>query len=112
MGVLKFLKTQTDFAAFRISKSFQNRFLKIRVHFRLNQNTPRFGFIVPKKVLPKVVDRNLIKRRIKSVLAKQASKLKAADVVFYPQRELVKKPFAELEAEIKDVFSKAKLWKS
>ena len=112
MSKLTFLKTDNDFAAFRASKSFQSQVLKIRVRFRSDQNTPRFGFIVPKKVMPKVVDRNLIKRRIKSILMRTAGNLRPIDIVFYPQKDLVKKKFTDLEAEVKQLFSKAKLWKS
>jgi ribonuclease P protein component len=111
MGKLKFLKTDQDFAAFRTSKSFQNSLMKLRVRFRSDQNTPRFGFIVPKKVVPKVVDRNLIKRRIKSILEKYESKLKPVDMIFYPQKSVVVKKFTELSVEIEQLFSKAKLWK-
>ena len=112
MGKLKFLKTDQDFAGLRLGKSFQSSNLKLRVRFRSDQNVPRFGFIVPKKVLPKVVDRNFIKRRIKSILAQTLPKLKVADIVFYPQSALVNKNFAELESEVKQLFEKAKLWKS
>ncbi len=111
MGKLKFLKTDEDFASMRASKSFQNSGLRIRVRFRSDQNVPRFGFIVPKKIMPKVVDRNLIKRRTKSILEKFLNKLKPADVIFYPQKILLKKTFTDLEAELDELFTKAKLWK-
>lgn len=111
MVKLTFLKTDNDFAAFKISKSFQSPVLKIRVRFRSDQNNPRFGFIVPKKVMPKVVDRNLIKRRIKSVLTRTVKDLRPIDIIFYPQKDLVKKKFGELEREVKQLFSKGKLWK-
>ena len=109
--MLKFLKNDQDFAAFRNSKSFQSRLLKIRVRYNLNQNVPRFGFIVPKKVVPKVVDRNKIKRRMKSVLTTINKNLKGADIIFYPQKELLKVGFENLTLEINDLFTKARLWK-
>ena len=109
---LQFLKSDSDFEAFRQSKTFSKPLLKIRVRYRQDQNLPRFGFIVPKKVVPRVVDRNLIKRRIKSILQKSISNLKNADVVFYPQKDLVKKTFVELNTDIEDLFKQAKLWKS
>ncbi|MBX4186945.1 MAG: ribonuclease P protein component [Candidatus Doudnabacteria bacterium] len=112
MGKLQFLKTDDDFAAFRQSKSFQTPAVKIRVRYRSDQNNPRFGFIVPKKVMPKVVDRNLIKRRLKSLLLQLEPRLKPADVVFYPQKELIRKKPAELSAVITQLFSQAKIWKS
>ncbi|OGE73943.1 MAG: ribonuclease P protein component [Candidatus Doudnabacteria bacterium RIFCSPLOWO2_02_FULL_42_9] len=109
--MLKFLKDDKDFAAFRTSKSFQNRFLKIRVRYALNQNIPRFGFIIPKKVMPKVVDRNKVKRRIKSILVQSMSKVKGADVIFYPQKGLLKQDFQTLTHDVHELFTKARLWK-
>jgi ribonuclease P protein component len=109
--MLKFLKTDADFAAFRASKSFQSKFLKIRVRYTPNQNGSRFGFIVPKKIMPKVVDRNKVKRRLKSILMSSAKNLKSADVVLYPQKELLKINFSELKLEVEGLFTKAKLWK-
>ena len=105
------LKTEQDFAAFRQSKAYQTKLLKLRVHYSVNQNLPRFGFIIPKKVVPKVVDRNLLKRRIKSVLQSVATRVKPADIVFYPQKALVKQPFPKLTEEIKTLFTQARLWK-
>ena len=109
--MLKFLKTDQDFAQFRSSRLINGKFIKIRVRYGLNQNYPRFGFIVPKKVIPRVVDRNLLKRRIKSSLITFSRDLKAADVIFYPQKELIKKDYQFLQQAIKDLFTKAKLWK-
>ena len=111
MAKLLLLKSEQDFQAFRKSQAFQTKLLKIRVHYSPSQNIPRFGFIIPKKQVPKVVDRNLLKRRIKSVLNQTANKLKAADVVFYPQKTLVKQSFLKLTEEIKQLFSQARLWK-
>jgi len=111
MGKLKFLKTDRDFAAFKASKLFTGKFLKIRVRYLSNQNPSRFGFIVPKKVLPKVVDRNLIKRRIKAILQGSQDHLRAAEILFFPEKQLVKQSFAQLSEDIKSLFTKAHLWK-
>ncbi len=112
MPKLNLLKTEKDFEAFRQSKSFQSESLRIRVLPRPNQNHPRFGFIVPKKVLPKVVDRNVLKRRIKTFLVKNADQVKSVDVLIFPGKNLLKKKFTELETELNQLFSKARLWKS
>lgn len=111
MSKLVLLKTDQDFKNFKANKSYQGKVFKIRVHFSANQNTPRFGFIVPKKVLPKVVDRNLIKRRLKSILQKHAPRLRPSDIIFYPGREALKWKFDELSKEVELIFSNAKLWK-
>ena len=111
MGKLILLKTEQDFQAFRKSKGYQTKLLKIRVHYSPNQNISRFGFIIPKKLVAKVVDRNLLKRRIKSALGQAIGQVKPADVVFYPQKALVKRTFAQLTEEVNQLFSQAKLWK-
>ncbi len=108
---LLWLKTEKDFASFRSSKSYQTPFLRIRVAYS-HQNTPRFGFIIPKKVLPKVVDRNKLKRRIKTFLTRNAAKIKTADVLIFPYAGLLKKKYSELEIELSNLFTKANLWKS
>mgnify|MGYP003396318032 CR=1 FL=1 len=106
-----FLKTDQDFAAFRLSRSYQTRLLKIRVHISLNQNSPRFGFIISKKTLPKAVDRNLLKRRIKAVLQKIYKQVKPADILFFPQRDLLKQKFAKVGQEVETLFTQARIWK-
>jgi len=111
MPKLILLKTEQDFSQFRQSKSFQTRLIRIRVIPGRNQNTPRFGFIVPKKVLPKAVHRNLIKRRIKSFLIRGLVRIKPADVLIFPGAELLKRNSQDLDTELAAVFTKANLWK-
>lgn len=105
------LKTETDFENFKASKSYQASLLKIRVHFSANQNLPRFGFIVPKKVLPKATDRNLIKRRLKSILIRLAPRLKPADILLFPKAQALKHKIGDLRQEVELIFSQARLWK-
>ena len=111
MGKLVLLNQEKDFQSFRRSKSFQSSSLRIRVISETRQNHPRFGFIVPKKVLPKVVDRNKLKRRIKTFLNHKLSRLRSADILIFPSASLLKKKYSELESELNQVFSKANLWK-
>ena len=110
MAKLSLLKTEQDFRNFKASKSYQSKVLKIRVHFSANQNHPRFGFIVPKKVLPKAVDRNLIKRRIKGILQKIS--VRPSDVVFYPNKSALKLKASELRLEVESILKIARLWNS
>jgi len=110
MGKLILLKTDKDFSLFRTGKSYQTRLLKIRVAFA-NQNQPRFGFIVPKKVLPKAVDRNLVKRRLKSILSGFDSQLKPLNVLIFPFAGAIKISFGDLKKEVENLFLKAKIWK-
>ena len=105
------LKTEADFGKFRSSRPFQGSTLKIRIVSSINQNIPRFGFIVPKKVLPKVTDRNVVKRRLKAILTKHHSHIKSVDVLFFPGKTALKKKFVDLEKEALELFKRANLWK-
>ena len=112
MSRLFLLKTQAEFEAFRASKSFETTLVKIRVRQAVNQNIPRFGFIVPKKVLAKATDRNKLKRRLKSILQKFQGELVGVDVLIFPKAQTLKKTFGELQLELENLFSKARIWKS
>ena len=57
-----------------------NRFLK--VYFVLNdKNSARIGIIVKKKLLPRSVDRNRVKRLIREIFRKHSVKAKNMDLV-------------------------------
>ena len=84
---LSLIKKEGGFKSFRQSRSAFSPLLKIR-WVVTNANEPRFGFIVPKKIMPKVVDRNLSKRRIKGVLLKFRGKIMPADFLIFPKGEL------------------------
>lgn len=111
MFKLILFKSEQDFANFRQSKSYQSEVLRLRVHFSVNQNFPRFGFIVPKKTMAKAIDRNLIKRRIKAVLIKYHGKLKPADFLFFPKTTALRVKFRDLESSICKLFTDTRLWK-
>lgn len=76
----------------------------------LNQNHPRFGFIVPKKAIKHVADRNLIKRRYKSILTKLLSGISPVDILFFPKPDTIKLKFSDLERELIDILQKAKIY--
>jgi ribonuclease P protein component len=109
---LVFLQSDEDFDQFRRSKLITSPNLRVRVRFNTNQNTPRFGFIIPKKVLPKVTDRNKVKRRLKNFLGKNIVKMAAADYLFFPGKTSLKQKYQDLEQEIITLFKQARLWKS
>ncbi|MDP4000987.1 MAG: ribonuclease P protein component [bacterium] len=106
---LVILKQENDFKQFRSSKSFSDSNLRIRIR-SANQNTPRFGFIVPKKTVPKAADRNKIKRRIKNILQKNLQSMKSADVLIFPNATTGRKKFIELESQIINLLKKARIW--
>lgn len=112
MPALVFLKTDDDFDQFRRSKLVNSKNFRLRVRFNTNQNEPRFGFIVPKKVLNNVVDRNKVKRRFKTVLQKHLHSIKPADYLWFPNKTLVKLLFNDFEAEVVESFKTLRLWKS
>lgn len=103
------LKKEEDFKKFRQSKFYSSKFLKIRVRAG-NQNTSRFGFIIPKKVVPKVVARNKIKRRIKNILRSNLQSIKYQDVLIFPSAQTHGLTFKELEQQVINLLIKAKLW--
>jgi ribonuclease P protein component len=76
------------------------------------QNNSRFGFIIPKKVLPKVTDRNKVKRRLKNIAGKHLTQIRPADILIFPQKISLKKEFNVLEAEFVQNLKRLNLWKS
>lgn len=109
---LVLLQTDEDFAQFKKSRLFVSNHIKLRVRFNTNQNPPRFGFIISKKTLPKVTDRNKVRRRLKNFLAKSFKQIKGADFLWFPQKTALKRKFAELETEAKGLIIQSGLWKS
>jgi ribonuclease P protein component len=107
---LVFLKTEEDFRFFGRSKTLQAKNLRIKVRFNTNQNTSRFGFIISKKTLPNVTDRNKVKRRLKSIVQKHLNNIKPADYLLFPTRTSIKLRFPELENEFLEVLASLKTW--
>jgi ribonuclease P protein component len=108
---LVFLQSQDDFDQFRRSKLYTSASLKLRVRFNTNQNIARFGFIIPKKVLIKVTDRNKVKRRLKNILQRNLIHIRPADFLFFPGKTALKVTFGDLESELLNIFKLAKVWK-
>jgi ribonuclease P protein component len=111
MSKLVLLKTDADFERFKLGRSYQTSLLKIRIHSPLRQNFPRFGFIIPKKVLPRAKNRNTIKRRLKNILSKVADRVKPVDVLLFPKSQALKIKFSDLEREVIVILGIAKIWK-
>ncbi|MGE5392363.1 MAG: ribonuclease P protein component [Candidatus Saccharibacteria bacterium] len=111
MNKLVLLKNSQDFSRFQGSRPFYTTALKLRIAVNTNQNKPRFGFIVPKKVFPKVVDRNKIKRRLKTLFLKHQQQLKPLDLLVFPGKKALFLRFPDLEREFLTLSGKANLWK-
>ncbi len=56
----------------------------------------QFSVVVSKKVLKRAVDRNLLKRRIYSILKEQLKLNKPYSCVIWPKKEISKMSYAEL----------------
>ena len=75
--------------------------------YRVNQNTlgPRIGFTVG-KVLGGAVDRNRIRRRMRSAVRNHLSELaRPLDLVLHPRKSVLTLKFSQLDAEIMQVFA-------
>jgi ribonuclease P protein component len=107
---LVLLKSESDFDKNRFRKTFNSATFRIRVASG-NQNTPRFGFIIPAKVVGKVVDRNKIKRRMKSALRDFLPNIKNFDIIYFPGQKVLKKQYQDLRAEIEFNLKQSRLWK-
>jgi ribonuclease P protein component len=107
---LIFLKTEEDFSNFRKSRSLISANFKMRWHVPHDQNHPRFGFIVPKKTLKNVTDRNLIKRRLKALISRYSDGIKPVDILFFPKPGTIKLKFPDLEKEFLDLLQKARIY--
>jgi ribonuclease P protein component len=75
--------------------------------YRENQSTvgPRVGFTVG-KVLGGAVDRNRIRRRMRSAVRNHLRELaRPLDLVFHPRKSVLTLKFSQLDAEVMQVFS-------
>jgi ribonuclease P protein component len=70
----------------------------------IDARSPRVGLTVG-KVMGKAVDRNRIKRRMREVVRRNLSALRApVDVVLHPRRSVIDLEFAALDREVANVF--------
>jgi ribonuclease P protein component len=107
---LVFLKSDEDFSNFKRSKSLASDSFRLRWYYPKSQNLARFGFIVPKKVMKRVTDRNLVKRRLKAILARALPNISNVDVLFFPKPGSIKLKFADLESEVLGALKKARIY--
>jgi ribonuclease P protein component len=105
-----FLKSDADFSLFKKSRSLDSANFKVRWHIPRNQNHPRFGFIVPKKVLSRVTARNAVKRRLKTYISSHLLGFRPLDILFFPKPGSIKLKFRDLTAELEALTRKAGIW--
>ena len=66
--------------------------------------------VVPKKVAPKAVTRNFLKRRLKYALIKKSRELKSGFLIaFWLKRDLSKTKYADFESEVWTLLKQANL---
>jgi ribonuclease P protein component len=79
---------------------------------RESGEAPRFGFVIPNKVVPKAHDRNRIKRVLSESIRFQLSSVNPLyDCVFLPKPSILKAYTADIMKEVPEVFKKAKIVK-
>ena len=82
-------------------------------NFKLLKNdlqNSRFAFIVSKKISNKAHDRNKIKRQLRAIMNKFIKQIKGNfDVIIITKKNILNKPFLEIEGELTKSLKKTKL---
>lgn len=95
---------------FQAGHSFFGIFLGIKA-LKNEKNTNKFGVLVGLKISKLAVKRNLVKRRIKSVLEKENKNLKQGyNIVVITKPEIINQNYQEIKEEISRGLSKLKLY--
>jgi ribonuclease P protein component len=74
------------------------------------QETARLGVVISKRVTPKAVDRNYVKRLIREEFRMRKHSLSGMDVVVKVLRQLSKAQARQASTELSDLFSKVSRW--
>ena len=95
---------------FQAGHSFFGIFLGIKV-IKNEKNTNKFGVLVGLKISKSAVKRNLVKKRIKSVLEKENKNLKQGyNIVVITKPEIINQNYQEIKEEISRGLNKLKLY--
>lgn len=73
--------------------------------------TPRFGFVVSKKVAGKAHDRNLVKRRLREACRGLVGRVALVDLIFVVRPAAVGVELSVLENELVQLLTKAGVWR-
>src|SRR3989344_5775576 len=104
------LTHERDFSlVYKHSKPISSSHLKL-YSLPQNQNQSRFGFVVSKKQVKTIVERNRIKRRLRAVISQKLSKLKSGySVIIQVKNNARTMTTSELKAELEQLFHRSKL---
>lgn len=95
---------------FKAGHSFFGIFLGIKI-IKNKKKVNNFGVLVGLKISKLAVKRNLIKRRIKSVLEDENKKLKQGyDIVVITRPEIINQNYQDIKEEISRGLNKLKLY--
>ena len=101
-GMAGRLKTRRDFLAVAKGKKTARRAFVLEARSRGDDDAPRFGFTVSKRVAAKAVERNRIRRRLKAavrLVAPQDAR-RGTDYVLVGRRAALNEPFADIAAAL------------
>ena len=101
------LTKKNDFdLVFKKGKNAKRDFLVVKM-LKNNLKENRFGFIVSKKVSPKAVVRNKVKRRLRDALSKELGAIKEAqDIIFIALPGIEKKEYSDIKEAVSSFFKK------
>lgn len=94
---------------FKNGKSAYDKYFLVKI-LKNNQGQNRYSIIISTKVSKKAVERNKIKRRIKSIFLKLEKKLELGyDVIVVCKKEILDIEYKEINNRMEKIFSKLKL---
>jgi ribonuclease P protein component len=104
------LKKRRDFLAAAKGQKAARRAFILEARDRGDENPPRFGFTVTKRVAKSAVERNRIRRRLKEAVRRGAAEdaRRGHDYVLVGRRAALTEPFAELTAALHEALAQTR----
>lgn len=108
------LTSATDFK--RVKEKghlYQSKNFSLSIFDRGSGDTPRFGFILPNKVIPLSTNRNRIRRMLSEATRYQVSSVSPTiDCVFLPKASIASAYAADVMHEVQEAFTNAHITKA
>lgn len=99
------LKKKKDFDRVFNEGSYLDTPLFLVKSAKNNLKVSRFGFVVSKKVSPKAVERNRIKRIMREVVRKAIQNEKELDIIFISKPTITQQSFFKIQEEINKILN-------